>query len=151
MAHPNETLLRKAYEGFGRGDLEPLLGALTDDITWTDSTLGPLAGDYTGTDEVLGLFGRMMEVYGGTLRLEVLDILANDDRAVVLTREQGTAADELVRWTGVHVWRFRDGRCEQFIAYADAHYQRFWSDRTRHGTTRAGADDSQTSGGASVG
>lgn len=57
MSHPNARLLRNAYEAFGSGDLEPLLGALTDDISWHDSTLGPLAGSYTGKDQVLGLFG----------------------------------------------------------------------------------------------
>ena len=131
MPHQNEQLLRAGYDGFSKnGDLEPMLGALTDDIAWQDSTLGPLAGKYTGKDEVLGLFGRMEEVYGGTLRLEVVDILVNDDRGVVLTREQGTAGGEAISWTGVHLWSFRDGRATSFVAYADADYQQFWSQRT---------------------
>ena len=127
MPHPNTKLLQDAYEAFSHGDLGPLLAALTDDISWCDSTLGPLAGDYTGKDQVLGLFGKMAEVYGGTLRLEAIDIFANDDRGVVLTREAGTADGEDLTWTGVHLWGFRGGRCAQFTAYADADYQRFWS------------------------
>jgi ketosteroid isomerase-like protein len=137
MSHTNARLLRTAYEAFTKGDLQPLLGALTDDISWHDSTLGPLAGDYTGKDQVLGLFGRMMEVYGGTLRLEVVDIFANDDRGVVLTREAGTIGGEPVTWTGVHLWGFRDGRCARLVAYADADYQRFWSNKNRSASTRA--------------
>jgi ketosteroid isomerase-like protein len=129
MTHPNEQLLREAYDGFTSGDLDPLLAALTDDIAWRDSTIGPLAGDYNGKNEVLGLFGRMMEVYAGTMRLEVVDILANDSRGVVLTREQGTASGETANWTGVHVWGFRDGRCAQLVTYADADYQQFWAAR----------------------
>ena len=89
--------------------------------------MGPLAGACTGKDQVLGLFGKMTEVYGGTLRLEAIDIFANDDRGVVLTREAGTADGEDLTWTGVHLWGFRDGRCAHFTAYADAGYQRFWS------------------------
>jgi hypothetical protein len=77
------------------------------------------------------LFGKMMDVYGGTLRLEVVDIFANDNRGVVLTRETGTTDGETVKWSGVHIWSFRDGRCTQFVAYADAIYQRFWSTKTR--------------------
>jgi ketosteroid isomerase-like protein len=133
MTHTNAQLLRAAYDGFTSGDLEPLLGLLTDDIAWQDSTLGPLAGDYTGKDEVLRLFGRMMEVYGGTLQIEVVDILANDNRGVVLTREQGTTDGEHVKWTGVHLWEFREGRCARFVAYNDADYQRFWSERAQRG------------------
>jgi uncharacterized protein len=129
MLHPNAKLLREAYEAFSHGDLSPLLAALTDDIYWHDSTLGPLAGEYTGKDQVLGLFGKMTEVYGGTLRLEAVDIFANDARGVVLTREAGAVGGEQVTWTGVHLWGFRGRRCAGFTAYADADYQRFWSNR----------------------
>jgi hypothetical protein len=41
MPHPCAKLLRDAYQAFGHGDLGPLLGALTGDITWHDSALGP--------------------------------------------------------------------------------------------------------------
>ncbi len=92
---------------------------------------GPLAGVYTGKDQVLGLFGKMMEVYGGTLRVDVVDVLANESRGVVLTAEAGTAGGVAVSWSGVHLWRFRDGRCAQLVVYADADYQRFWSSKTR--------------------
>ena len=129
MTHPNAELLRAVYEAFGNGDLEPLLGSLTDDISWHDSTLGPVAGDYTGKDQVLGFFGKMMDVYGGTLRLEVVDILANENHGVVLTREAGTTGGESVEWSGAHLWSFRDGQCAEFSSYADVRYQRFWSSK----------------------
>jgi ketosteroid isomerase-like protein len=131
MSHENAQLLRAAYDGFARGDLEPLLDSLADDIAWEDSTLGPLAGNYVGKEQVLGLFGRMMEVYGGTSQLEVVDILANDDRGVVLTREQGTTSGEHLKWTGVHLWEFRGGQCARFTAYNNGEYQRFWSERAQ--------------------
>ena len=62
MAHVSTKLLRETYQAFAGGDLEPLLGALTDDISWHDSRLGPLAGHCTGKDQVLGLFAKMTEV-----------------------------------------------------------------------------------------
>ena len=70
----------------------------------------------------------MTEVYGETLRLEVAGIFADDDRGVVLTREAATAEGEQLAWTSVHLWGFRGGRLARFTAYADADYQRFWSD-----------------------
>jgi len=99
MAHVSTKLLRETYQAFAGGDLEPLLGALTDDISWHDSRLGPLAGHCTGKDQVLGLFAKMTEVYGETLRLEVAGIFADDDRGVVLTREAATAEGEQLAWT----------------------------------------------------
>jgi uncharacterized protein len=117
MSHPNAALLRGMYEAFSHGDPGPLPGALTDDISWHDSTSGPLAGHYCGKDQVSGLFAKMTEVYGGTLRLEVVDVFANDDRGVVLTRETGTSGGEQLSWTGVHLWGFRSSQCAQ-LTYA---------------------------------
>ena len=130
MAHPNADLLRRAYEAAEAGDLQPLLDALADDVTWRDSSLGPLAGEYHGKDDVLAFFAKMMEVYAGTLRVEVHDILANDDHGVVLTRERGETAGEPVGWTGTHIWTFRDGRCTEFLAMNDGVYNRFWVTRS---------------------
>jgi ketosteroid isomerase-like protein len=129
MAHPTADLLRRAYEAAGTGDLQPLLDALADDVTWRDSSLGPLAGEYHGKDDVLAFFGKMMEVYAGTLRLDVQAILADDVRGVVLTRERGETGGEPVSWTGTHIWTFRDGRCTEFLAMNDGVYNRFWATR----------------------
>ena len=129
MAHPNADLLRRAYEAAGTGDLQPLLDALADDVTWRDSSLGPLAGEYHGKDDVLAFFGKMMEVYAGTLHVEVQGILADDDHGVVLTRERGETAGEPVSWTGTHIWTFRGGRCTEFLAMNDGVYNQFWATR----------------------
>jgi ketosteroid isomerase-like protein len=125
--HPNAQLLQEAYKALSQGDLQPLLSMLSEDITWTDSTLGPLAGTYTGKDEVPQFFGKMMNVYDGTLDVDIADIVASDDHAIVLTRESGTAHGEPVAWTSVHVYSFADGRCHRFVSYGSAEYQRFWA------------------------
>ncbi len=129
MTHPNQALLRETYNAVGQGNIQVLLDALADDVTWEDSSLGPLAGEYHGKEAVQAFFGRMFEVYAGTLRLEVLDIVANDDHGVVLTRENGETAGETVSWRGVHVWKFRDGQCAEFVAVNDGAYNRFWANR----------------------
>jgi uncharacterized protein len=43
-----------------------------------------LAGDHQGVDAVLGFFGRTMELTGGNFRVEVHDVVANDDHAAGL-------------------------------------------------------------------
>jgi len=78
---------------------------------------------------VLAFFGKMMEVYAGTLRVKVYDILANDDHGVVLTRERGETAGQAVSYAGTHIWTFRDGRCTEFLAMNDGVYNRFWATR----------------------
>jgi ketosteroid isomerase-like protein len=127
-SHPNAKVLRNTYDAFERGDLQPLLDLLSDDIEWVDSTLGPLAGTYRGKAEVPQFFAKMTELYKGNLRVEVLDIIANDDHGIVLTRESGVE-DDRVAWNSVHQFSFSDGRVNRFVSYGSAEYQRFWLDR----------------------
>jgi ketosteroid isomerase-like protein len=124
--HPNAQLLQAAYQAVGHGDLGPMLGILSDDITWVDSTLGPLAGSYS-RDEVPQFFGKMADVYGGTLQAEIASTVADGDHVIVLTRESGTVRGEPVAWTGVHAWSFGQGLATRFVSYGSAEYQRFWA------------------------
>ena len=41
---------------------------------------------YTGQAEVFGFFGRLMELTGGTFRVESLDMLANESGGVFVDR-----------------------------------------------------------------
>ncbi|MCH5675867.1 nuclear transport factor 2 family protein [Streptomyces gilvus] len=127
--HPNATRLHQAYQALEQGDMQPMLGLLTDDVTWIDSTLGPLAGTYRGKAEVPEFFAKMMEVYEGSLRVEIVAVVADDDHAIVLTRESGSPQGHTVAWTGAHVWSFTGDHCHRFVNYGSAEYQRFWSDQ----------------------
>lgn len=127
MSHPNEKLLRTAYEAFGGGDLNPLMDSLTDDIMWHVSGRSPLAGEYAGKPQVLGLFGKMMELYRGTLRLQVLNILANEGHGIVMTREWAQHDGKALEFRAIHVWGVREGRLAQFQVYYDDAYHKFWS------------------------
>ena len=127
MSHPNEAMHRTAYAGFAAGDMTPLTDMLSDDITWHAAGTSPVSGDYAGKDEVFGFFATMMELYGGSLRVEVRDVLANDDHGVVLTTERGSSQGETVEFTTVHAWSIRDGKCTRFVSYEDDVYHQFWS------------------------
>src|SRR5713226_7362004 len=86
MAHPNEELMRRGYEAFLGGDLGALNDLFADDIVWHVPGRNQMAGDFAGKDAVFGQFAKLMELTGGTFKLEIHDILANDTHAVVLVR-----------------------------------------------------------------
>jgi ketosteroid isomerase-like protein len=131
-AHPNAQSLQDAYEGFATGDLEPLLDLLTDDVEWVDSTVGPLAGTYRGRGGVERFFAAMASIWGETLRVEVVDIIAESTHGIVLTSESGATGSNQADWTSVHVWTFdASNRCTRFVNYSSAGYQRLWSDAAR--------------------
>jgi uncharacterized protein len=84
MGHPNEDLIRRGYDAFSRGDMDTLRELYHPDIVWHAPGRGPLAGDHRGVDAVFGFFGQVMEMTGGSFRVEVHDVVANDEHAVGL-------------------------------------------------------------------
>ena len=82
--HPNVEYARRGYAAFGSGDLATLSELIADDVVWHAQGVGSLSGDYHGRDQVFGFFGRLAEETGGTFRLDVHDILANDEHTAVL-------------------------------------------------------------------
>ena len=84
MGHPNEDLIRRGYDAFSRGDMDTLLELYHPDIVWHASGRNQLAGDHRGVDAVFGFFGQTMELTGGNFRVEVHDVVANDQHGVGL-------------------------------------------------------------------
>lgn len=128
--HPNEELLRKGYDAFGKGDMDTIRELFADDIVWHAPGKSPLAGDHKGVDAVLENFGKVFEMTGGTFRLEIHDILANDEHAVVLVRAQGERDGKKLDDRGVQVWHIKDGKAtEQWLHSGDQYTSdEFFSD-----------------------
>ena len=113
MAHPNEDLLRKGYAAFAEGDLETVMGLFADDIKWHVPGRNPLAGDYSGKEEVGAFFSRFMELTNGTFRIDVHDVLANDDHGVALIHSTAQREGKSLDSNDVHVWHISDGRATE--------------------------------------
>jgi ketosteroid isomerase-like protein len=129
MAHANEDLLRRGFDAFGRGDMAAIAELFADDIVWHSPGNSPLSGDYKGRDSVLALFGKIAELSGGTLKVEVHDILANDEHGVVLTRGTAQRGGKSLDDNGVQVFHLRDGKAVEswFHPGDQAAADRFWS------------------------
>lgn len=85
MTHPNEELLRETIAAIQRGDMAALQSNyFAEDIRYHVPGRSPVSGDYQGTDEVLAFFGRLFELSGETFRLELQDVIANDQHGVAL-------------------------------------------------------------------
>src|SRR6266567_3029308 len=129
MAHPNEDLARGASAAFGRGGLDALRNQfLAPDIRWHILGRGPLAGDYAGVAQVLGLFGKISELSGGTARLELHDVLANDDHAVSLATIRAERAGRQYRDNLVQVIHVRNGKATEVWTHSADPYaaEEFW-------------------------
>jgi ketosteroid isomerase-like protein len=119
MAHPNEDLLRRGYQAFATGDIDTVLSLFADDIVWHVEGTSQVSGDYRGHQEVLGFFGKMMELSGGTFRLDIHDVLVDDVHGVVLVTARGERDDQKMDVREVNIWHLADGKATEFWSFAD--------------------------------
>jgi ketosteroid isomerase-like protein len=112
--HPNVELLRKGYAAYGSGDIDVLNDLFADDILWHITGRSQLGGDYKGREQVFGFFGKLMELSGGTAKIEVHDILANDEHGVALVTGSATRDGNTFTGPDVHTFHIRDGKVVEF-------------------------------------
>ena len=129
MAHPNEDLVRRGFAAFGTGDFATLSELFADDIVWHAGGRSPIAGDYTGKDKVFGLFAQLAERAGGTFRLDVHDVLANDEHVVALVKVTAEREGKTLNDNGVQIFHVRGGRVTESWFHAADQYaaDAFWS------------------------
>jgi ketosteroid isomerase-like protein len=129
MAHPNEEALRLGYEAFAKGDIETVMGLLTDDTQWHVPGDNLVSGDYSGKEEVGGFFGKLMELTGGTFRVDVHDVLANDEHATGLVVLRAEREGKTLAANDAHVWHVHDGKFSEFwsCVFDQRTFNDFWS------------------------
>jgi ketosteroid isomerase-like protein len=129
--HPNEAVLRDAYIAMAAGDGRTLAQLLTPETVWTIRGRGKLAGSYRGPDEIFGLWKSIAAQTGGGLRLEVEDVLANDERGVVLVIARGERPGRVLEERQVAVFEFAGPgkvRSATFVYEDPDAYDAFWDD-----------------------
>jgi ketosteroid isomerase-like protein len=82
----NLALMRRTLDAFRAGDVATLAQTFADDVVWRVPGRSALSNDYRGQAEVFRFFGRLMELTGGTFRVEPVDMLANDRGGVYIDR-----------------------------------------------------------------
>src|SRR3954470_15295934 len=129
IVHPNEEVVREAYEAFARRDVPALFELLSDEITFVIPGKSVQAGTFSGKEEVRRYFSIAGAHTGGTHRVEVLDVLANDTRAVALVRALAERGERSFDMTVVHIWQLSDGKLAKVsIIPADQYaFDAFWS------------------------
>lgn len=110
MTHANEEIARSATEAISKGDVEGFLGHHADDVVLHFPGSGPMAGDYRGKSEVAGVFQQQQQVLDAPPEVEVHDILASDDHAVVLNKTRATRGGKTLDQDQIVVMHIADGK-----------------------------------------
>jgi ketosteroid isomerase-like protein len=115
VEHPNLDLVRRVYAAYLPGERDVMAALISSDIRWHNSGFDANAGDLAGLDEVFGyLFAdNHLEDY----RLEVVDMLASEERVAVIARTSGRRGDRAIVNDFVQVLRIEDGRIAEVWNY----------------------------------
>lgn len=87
--HPNAQRMLGLATAWNAGDVEKFMSYLGENPTYRRAGRNPLSGTYRGRDDIERLTHRILEMSDRTLKVEPLDILADDQNVVALYRLQG--------------------------------------------------------------
>jgi uncharacterized protein len=87
--HPNAVRMRQAVDAFMTGDMDSFLSTFADDIVWRVGGANALSGTHRGKEDIAAWFAKLRELSGGTLRVEPLDAVADDDHLAIFLHITG--------------------------------------------------------------
>ncbi|HEX2031587.1 MAG TPA: nuclear transport factor 2 family protein [Actinomycetota bacterium] len=123
MAHPNVERLQAFLDAYAAGDRDALGRSLADDAVWHIGGTHRLSGDYRGRQAILDYFDTVGRETGNSLKLEPLELLANDRRGAAFLRVTGERPGRTLDVT----------MAEAFVFGADGAIQEFWAHATDQG------------------
>lgn len=127
--HPHALILEKLYADFAKGDLQSVLDACGEKMTFQVPGKSRLSGKFDKTTVGPNFFSQLRELSGGTFQAEVHDILASEQHAVVLLSSKLTRAGKNFDYRAAHVWRFENGKPVAWYEYPRDlyHFDTVWS------------------------
>jgi ketosteroid isomerase-like protein len=118
----NVQVIRHAYAAFARGDIQPILDSVADDVEWETPgpTEVPYAGLFRGKDGVADFF-RILNDAEEVMFFEAEAFFGEGDRVVALghysSRIKETNRDAQTNWA--HSFVMRGGKVVKFREYYD--------------------------------
>src|SRR6187455_1739337 len=115
MQHPNIDLVQGLYAAYMSGDRERVVAAFAPDVQWHNSGYDATAGTLDGVPAVLEYL--MGENHVDDYALEVVDILASDERVAVIARTSGRRGTQRIVNDYVQVVRLERDRVSEVWNY----------------------------------
>jgi len=89
MAESKEGIIRRGYKAFGEGDMETLGSLYTPDVVQRQGGNNQTSGEYKGVDNVMGLYGKFVELSGGTFAVDLKSVKTEGDKVVTVHHAKG--------------------------------------------------------------
>ncbi|PWC55137.1 nuclear transport factor 2 family protein [Azospirillum sp. TSO22-1] len=124
MSSPDIAWLRTLYDGYVKGEIEPIFDRLAGDVEWISAldapTAKPFAGTFHGAEEVRRFFHTIAQDWLIT-RYEVQQMIANGDLVVVsiAASARNRRTGKTAELTTQHAMILRDGNIQRFVEWCN--------------------------------
>ena len=127
--HPNAELLRNGYEAFDKGDMAVLTALFAENVVWHVPGVSPISGEHRGREAVFAVFAKTAELSGGSFKIGLHDVLANDEHTVALTRATGSRQGRQLSSLDTDVYHMSNGKVTEFWSFVEDQRltDEFWS------------------------
>src|SRR6266850_1214732 len=124
----NEAAIRRYCEAWKSGDLATIVDCYHDGLVLHYFGRSPLARDHRGKPASLLLLAKVGQLTSRRL-VEIHDVLASDEHAVILARERFERDGRELELNRVFVYHVRDGRLVEGWVYDEDQrtVDEFWS------------------------
>jgi uncharacterized protein len=118
-ATDNANRVRAGYDAFNQADIPALIDLFDDNIVWHFPGSSKLAGDHKGRDATLGVLGAYGEAAGGTLKANVIDVMASEDHVTGVANDTASHNGKRLDVRSTVVFSMRDGKVTEAWHYID--------------------------------
>jgi uncharacterized protein len=127
--HPNAALIRRGYAAFSAGDVETLKELIAADAVQHMPGKNMFSGDHHGIDDILAMYGQLSQETGGTFRVDLEEVYANEDTVVTVYHSTGDRGGQHLDSRHALLFMMRDGRAVDLndIAVDMDAEDRFWA------------------------
>jgi ketosteroid isomerase-like protein len=120
-ASDNKERMRTIFAATAEGDFDALVGAMSDETTWTIKGSTPFSRTFAGKEAILTqLLGPLRARIAGKITLTASRFIAEDDLVVVEAKGDATTVDGVPYNNGYcFVFRLAAGKIREITEYID--------------------------------
>ena len=120
-AAENKQLMQHIYAEFSKGNAEPFVGNMADDVRWTIIGTTKFSGTFHGKQAVIDkLLTPLIAQLEGSISVTADRFIAEDDHVVVQGRGKATTkTGKPYNNTYCHVYRIANGKLQEIMEYLD--------------------------------
>ncbi len=116
----NQHIMQSYFDALTKGDLLTLGSLFAEDVIWHQPGNGQLSGTHQGKPAVFELFGRFMEISGGSFKINFAHSpMANGDLvSAVLSFSASKKTGEKISMEGVDLMRIEHGKIKEVYLFS---------------------------------